>query len=173
MQVTHCSELNLTIEMITNELTDETAKNDVWQYLSSKPKIIVYFLFIIVVFMLCCVFVYWMNTNRRLNKNNKKKGNKSNQYFNPFDIIKMNDFRSKNVSQNNPNNNKNNNKNNTNNTNSCSFLLQPSTLDLNENDNELGIDPLPLLSEGDTRSEYSITDMERMNYVKQWIQNLS
>ena len=121
--------------------------------------------------MLCCVFVYWMAVNRGLNKKNKKKRQKSNQYFNPFDIIKMNDFNSKNKTNHNINDNDDNNNNNTN---SSTALLQPSTLDLNESsrldndiDNEL-VEP-----EGDTRSEYSITDMERMKYVKQWIENLS
>ena len=56
--------------------------------------------------------------------------------------------------------------------NSCTALLEPSTLDLSQMNSELKIDAIDEV-EGDTRSEYSITDLERMKYVQQWIESLT
>lgn len=168
-----CAHVNLTIEQSSQSSDGQQSggDNNFMQFLSNKSRIIVYFMFIAGVIVLTGVFIYWLATSRLIQHRNKKKRNlrnKSNQpnYFNPFDIIKMNDF-----TQNSSSNNNNCCKNMANNTNSQTALLQPSsTLDLN---NSSRLDEPIVIDEGDTRSEYSITDIERMKYVKQWIESLS
>lgn len=154
----NCKTFNLTILLKLILPDDNNNENKLITFVSSK-KLHVYFILIVILFVsiVICFYLYKKNENKRIRKS---KQNQSSNNFNPFDILKINDEHYKTAKTLNKHNN------------SCTALLQPSTLDLSQMNSELKIDAIDEV-EGDTRSEYSITDLERMKYVQQWIESLT
>lgn len=163
-QIDKCDQISLNLVSISTQTTKSSSSYST--FLSSKTQLLFYLLLFMVMFAFVCICIYLIKTSS-YSRRKKLKNSSQTNYFNPFDIIKIGDqpTQNKNISTN-CNNLENGIKNE-----SSMELLQPSTQDLSSGD--LRIDVFVESSEGDTRSEYSITDNERMKYVREWLESLS
>lgn len=173
-EINQCEHITLIFINSYKNINDlqSTSSSSSRSFLSSKTQLLIYLMLFMIIFAFLCIFVYVIKTSTKFRERKKyKKSNQSN-YFNPFEIIKIG-------MQTNTNNATNNNQSENYNldvkiTNESSAeLLQPSS----NHDHDLSSGDFvkvdQLINEGDTRSEYSITDIERMKYVQQWVENLS
>ena len=135
----------------------QSKTNTFSSFISSGALVYLSFI-IVIIFAIVAICIYLFKTSPSLTNNKKNL-----DYFNPFDVIKNSERKTNKIERLNMETEKTAHKYD-----SSLTLLQPSTQHISQFKSNLNKDTIEDM-EGDTRSEYSITDVERMKYVKQWI----